>query len=73
MGLKVKNIYAYVARLNGLPEALIMTDADRKELTDKTLKATQMAQQNQVQQNAAMNPQAPNATNQSPAAPLSAS
>ena len=72
MGLKVKNIYAYVARLNGLPESLIMTDADRKELTDKTLKATQMAQQNQVQQNAAMNPQAPNTTNQAPAAPLSA-
>jgi hypothetical protein len=71
LGLKVKDIPAYVARLNGLPESLIMTDADRTELTKQTVKAAQAAQQNQVQQNAAMNPQAPNTTNQTPP-PLSA-
>ena len=32
MGLKVKDIPAWVARKNGLPESLIMSDADRKEL-----------------------------------------
>ena len=73
MGLKVKDIPAYVARLNGLPESLIMTDADRDALTKQTAQAAAAVQQNQVQQNAAMNPQAPNTTNQAPAAPLSAS
>ena len=70
-GLKVKDIPAYVARLNGLPESLIMTDADRLSQAKEMMQATQAAQQNQVQQNAAMNPQAPNTTNQSPP-PLSA-
>jgi head-to-tail connecting protein len=71
MGLKTKDIPAYVARLNGVPESLIMTDADRKALTDATVKANQAVQQNQIQQNAAMNPQAPNTTNQAPT-PMSA-
>jgi hypothetical protein len=71
MGLKTKDIPAYVARMKGLPESLIMTDADRKELTQQMMQAQQAAQQNQVQQNAAMNPQAPNTTNQAPP-PLSA-
>ena len=72
MGLKVKDIPAWVARKNGLPESLIMTDADRDKLTKDTVQAGQLAQQNQIQQNAAMNPQAPNTTNQAPT-PLSAS
>jgi hypothetical protein len=71
MGLKVKDIPAYVARLKGVPESLIMSDADRTELTKKTTQAAQMAQQNQAQQDARMNPQAPNTTNEAPA-PLSA-
>jgi hypothetical protein len=71
MGLKVKDIPAYVARLKGVPESLIMSDNDREELAKRTVKAAQLAQQNQVQQNAAMNPQPPNTTNQNPP-PLSA-
>lgn len=69
MGLKCKDIPAYVARLNGLPESLIMTDADRQKLTEDTIKATQAAQQNQVQQNAAMNPQSPQAASPGPPMP----
>ncbi len=70
-GLKVKDIPAYVARLNGLPESLIMSDADRADMMKQATQMQQQMQQNQVQQNAAMNPQAPNTTNQSPP-PLSA-
>jgi hypothetical protein len=66
MGLKVKDLPAYVARMKGLPESLIMTDTDRADLTKKMMQAQQMAQQNQVQQNAQMNPQAPNTTNEAP-------
>ncbi len=69
MGLKVKDIPAYVARLKGVPESLIMSDADRAELVSQTKGAIAEAQQNQVQQNAAMNPQPPNTTNQAPALP----
>ncbi len=71
MGLKTKDIPAYIARKKGLPESLIMTDEDRSQLTKDSMQAMQAAQQNQVQQNAAMNPQPPNTTNQSPP-PLSA-
>ena len=71
MGLKTKDIPGWVARKKGLPESLIMTDADREALAKAATKANMAAQQNQVQQNAAMNPQAPNTTNQSPP-PLSA-
>jgi len=71
MGLKVKDIPAYVARLKGVPESLIMTDADRTAMAKSMAKAAQAVQQNQVQQNAAMNPQPPNTTNESPP-PLSA-
>jgi hypothetical protein len=69
MGLKVKDIPAYVARLNGVPESLIMNDADRAELVQNAKAVQADQQQNQIQQNAAMNPQAPNTTNQAPAAP----
>ena len=71
MGLKVSEIPAYVARKNGLPESLIMTDDDRVKLIKNTTDAAKAAQQNQVQQNAAMNPAPPNTTNQGP--PLSPS
>jgi hypothetical protein len=66
MGLKVKDIPAYVARMKGIPESLIMSDADRTELTRQATAAAQAMQQNQIQQNAAMNPQAPNTTNEAP-------
>ena len=68
-GLKVKDIPAYVARLKGVPESLIMSDADRGELITQAKTAQAQMQQNQIQQNAAMNPQAPNTTNQAPAPP----
>ena len=47
-GLKVKDIPAYVARLNGVPESLIMSDADRAEQVQQTIQAQQAAQQNQM-------------------------
>lgn len=49
LGLKCKDIPAYVARLNGVPESLIMSDADRAELTQKGMQAMQGMQQNEVQ------------------------
>jgi hypothetical protein len=49
-GLKVKDIPAYVARLNGMPESLIMTDADRAQLAQDGMATMQAMQQNQVQQ-----------------------
>jgi hypothetical protein len=52
-GLKVKDLPAYVARLNGVPEALIMSDADRQELVQQTLQVANAAQQNQVAMTAA--------------------
>ena len=70
-GLKTKDIPAYVARLKGIPESLIMSDADREELAKTVAKANLAVQQNQIQQNAKLNPQAPNTTNQAPT-PLSA-
>lgn len=48
-GLKVTDIPAYVARLNGVPESLIMTDADRQKAVQDAIKVKQMAQQDQVQ------------------------
>ncbi len=72
MGLKVKDIPAYVARLKGVPESLIMSDADRTEMVQKAQALGNQMQQNQIQQNAAMNATPPNTTNQAPAAPLSA-
>jgi hypothetical protein len=48
-GLKVQKIPAYVARLNGLPESLIMTEDDQKQLVQTAMQANQAAQQNQVQ------------------------
>ena len=66
-GLKTKDIPAWVARKKGLPESLIMTDADRQALVKAGLAAQQAQQQNQIQQNAALNPQPPNTTNQTPA------
>jgi Bacteriophage head to tail connecting protein len=48
-GIKVKEVPAYIARLNGMPEKLIMTDADREELTKQVTQAGLAAQGNQVQ------------------------
>ncbi len=48
-GLKVKEVPAYIARLNGVPEKLIMSDADREELVDQGVQAQQAMQANQVQ------------------------
>jgi hypothetical protein len=48
-GLKVKEIPAYVARLNGLPEKLIMTEDEQKQLVQTGLQANQAMQANQVQ------------------------
>jgi len=49
MGLKVKDIPAYVARLNGVPESLIMNDDDRKQFAQDAATAQQAQQANQVQ------------------------
>jgi hypothetical protein len=49
MGLKVKDIPAYVARLNGVPERLIASDADREELVQQAMSANQAMQDNQAQ------------------------
>lgn len=46
-GLKVKLIPAYVARLNGVPESLIMTDADRAAQAQEMKQATELASQAQ--------------------------
>lgn len=48
-GLKVKDVPAYVARLNGVPEKLIMSDDDRKQLVQQGIQAQQAQQDNQVQ------------------------
>ena len=68
--LNVKDIVGWVARKKGIPEMLITTDEQRKALVQAGLKAQQAQQQNQVQQNAKMNPQPPDAASQGP--PLSA-
>ncbi|MGH8337753.1 MAG: portal protein, partial [Gammaproteobacteria bacterium] len=49
MGLKVQKIPGYVARLNGLPEDLIMSESDQQDLVKKGVQVQQMQQQNQVQ------------------------
>ena len=69
MGLKVKDIPAYIARLKGVPESLIMSDTDRAELASQAKDVASQMQQNQIQQNAAMNATPPNTTNQAPALP----
>jgi Bacteriophage head to tail connecting protein len=66
MGLVTEEIPAWVARKNGLPESLIQTKEGRAALVKAAVKANQAAQQNQVQQNAAMNAPPPNATNDLP-------
>jgi hypothetical protein len=64
MGLKVSDIPAYVARKNGVPEDLILTDGERKQLVDAAKQNIQQAQQQQVQGAAQMAAaQAPNTTN----------
>ena len=50
MGLKVKDIPAYVARLNGVPESLVMTDDDRNQLVQQGVQAQQAAGAAQTQQ-----------------------
>jgi hypothetical protein len=49
-GLVVKDIPAYVARLNGVPESLIMTDQQRQDQAAAIGKATTQQQQLQSQQ-----------------------
>ncbi len=49
MGLKVKQIPAYVARLNGVPESLIMSEDDQKQAVSDAMQAQQAQQANQVQ------------------------
>ncbi len=47
-GLKVQEIPGYVARLNGVPESLIMTDTDKQQLGQTVAQATQTAQAAEV-------------------------
>lgn len=49
MGLKTAEIPGYVARLNGVPERLITTEADRQQLVQQGMQAQQMMQQNEAQ------------------------
>ena len=55
MGLKMKDIPAYIARMQGIPESLIMTDADREELTKQATAAAQQMNQAQIQSQQQMN------------------
>ena len=48
-GLKIKDVPAYIARKNGIPESLIMTDEDRQQQVQQTIQAQQAAQANQAQ------------------------
>lgn len=48
-GIKIKDFPAYVARKNGVPESLIMTDEDRQQQVQDTVQAQQAAQANQTQ------------------------
>lgn len=49
-GLKVQDIPAYVARLNGVSEKLIMTEDDKQALGQHLAQVSQVAQQAQVAQ-----------------------
>jgi hypothetical protein len=49
-GIKVSDVPAYVARLNGVPEKLIMTDDEKADLVNKGIQAGQAMQRNQAQQ-----------------------
>jgi head-to-tail connecting protein len=66
-GLVTKNIAAYVARLNGLPESLIMTDDQRQALAKEVGTAQGHMQQQQVAQQQAMNPPPQQAAPEGPA------
>ncbi|MDE2097038.1 MAG: hypothetical protein KGL39_07315 [Patescibacteria group bacterium] len=48
-GLNMQKLPAYVARLKGLPESLIMTDEDKQKLVETSMKAQQAMQANQQQ------------------------
>jgi hypothetical protein len=52
-GMKLKDAPAYIMRLNGVPEMLIMTDQDRKDQVKAGIQASQALQANQVQQTGA--------------------
>jgi hypothetical protein len=65
MGLKVKELPRYVARLNGLPENLINTDDETAQLVQDGVNAQQAMQQNQVQHQGALSA----ATGSGPPAP----
>jgi len=47
MGLKTKDMPAYIARLNGVPEKLIMTEDDRQQLVKDGMTANTAMQANQ--------------------------
>lgn len=53
MGLKMKDIPGYAARLNGLPERLIMTDDDREEQATTAANAAKAMQNDAVDQTGA--------------------
>src|SRR6185437_7304222 len=53
-GLKVEAIPGYVARLNGLPQTLVMSDDDKKKLGQQMAQATQVQQAAEVQQQGAV-------------------
>ena len=48
-GIKLKDVPAYIGRLNGLPESLIMTDDDRKQQTTEMAQAMKLASAAQQQ------------------------
>ncbi len=52
-GLKVQEIPAYVARLNGVPESLIMSETDKQELGQTLAKAAQTQESAQIAQEGA--------------------
>ena len=53
-GLKLKDMPAYISRLNGLPERLVMTDDDRQQLMQQATQTAGALQQNEVQQQGAL-------------------
>lgn len=53
-GLKLKDMPGYIARLNGVPERMIMSDEDRQQLVQQGVQNAQAMQQNEVQQQGAL-------------------
>lgn len=67
-GLKISEMPAWVARKNGLPESLILTQSEKTDLANKAMDAMKAQQANEVQQQGAIAQAtaAPNTTNQAP-------